>query len=247
MTPTSQTPVVIDRESDDVNKDPRAIRGMFDAVAPRYDLLNQLLSLGIDRSWRAAVSALLADVEDPVLDVCTGTGDVAFELIRRSPTRRCVGVDFSGEMVRHGAAKAAARNVDRLRFAIGDATGLGIRTASCGAVTIAFGIRNVASVPLALSEACRVLRPGGRIAVLEFSLPRNRLLRSAYMAYFRHVLPRVGATVSGVADAYRYLPESVLRFPQGEAFCEHLARAGFHEVSAKRLTFGIATLYAGVR
>jgi demethylmenaquinone methyltransferase/2-methoxy-6-polyprenyl-1,4-benzoquinol methylase len=215
---------------------------MYDAVAPRYDLLNRTLSVGVDRAWRRALAAELRDVEGPVLDLCTGTGDVMFEGARAHPHLAFVGLDFAPEMVKRGAAKSRSTR-GRLAFGVGDATALAVASGSVGAVTIAFGIRNVSEVPVALAEAHRVLRAGGRIVVLEFSLPRRGPLRGLYLFYFRRVLPLVGGLVSGVREAYAYLPASVARFPEGDAFLELLAGAGFSEPRARRLSFGIASLY----
>jgi demethylmenaquinone methyltransferase/2-methoxy-6-polyprenyl-1,4-benzoquinol methylase len=217
---------------------------MFDAVAPRYDLLNRTLSMGIDRSWRRALARELREVSGPVLDLCTGTGDVMFSAAGARGDLAFVGLDFAPEMVKRGAAKAASDPAgSRVAFGVGDATALAVASGSVGAVTIAFGIRNVADVPRALEEAHRVLRPGGRIVVLEFSIPRSRPLRAAYLFYFRRVLPVVGGIVSGVREAYAYLPMSVERFPEGDAFLDLLARAGFISPRERRLSFGIASLY----
>jgi len=221
---------------------------MFDAVAPRYDLLNHLLSLGIDRAWRRALARALDGVTGPVIDLCSGTGDVMFSLCRRHPTMTCLGIDFSKEMVRIGKRKASASPAgDRIVFAVGDATAISVRSESAGAATFAFGIRNVSNVPGALSETYRVLRSGGRVAILEFSLPRSPFLRAGYLFYLKRILPRVGAWMSGDGRAYQYLPDSVMEFAEGEAFLALLREAGFESVSATRLSGGIATLYAGVK
>ncbi len=235
-----------------LSKDGRAIASMFDRIAPRYDLLNHLLSLGIDRRWRRALVEALANVRTTVLDVCTGTGDVALTIRRQRPDLRIVGLDFAKEMVRLGDRKARAED-DRtgagppVRFGVADAMRLSVRDASVGAVTVAFGIRNVSDAAGTLAEFHRVLEPGGRVAVLEFSRPRAPVVRQAYWLYFRHVLPRVGRIVSGVGGAYRYLPESVMAFPEGEDFLDLLGRVGFRNVAERRLTLGIATLYTGDR
>jgi demethylmenaquinone methyltransferase/2-methoxy-6-polyprenyl-1,4-benzoquinol methylase len=231
-----------------LRKDGRTISRMFDAVAPRYDLLNQVLSLGIDGSWRRALAAELDGVTGAVLDLCTGTGDVARTISHRRPDLAVVGLDFAPAMVRRGRAKvdADARS-RRVWFGVGDATRLAVGDAAVDGVTIAFGIRNVEDTNRALRECWRVLRPGGRLVVLEFSLPPNPVVRAGYLGYFRHVLPRVGQWLSGVGSAYRYLPASVLSFPEGEAFLDLLAGAGFEERRLRRLTLGIASLYVGVR
>lgn len=238
----------IEARDTDVRKDARTISGMFDAVAHRYDLLNQVLSLGIDGRWRRVLARELAGIAGPFLDVCTGTGDVMLTLCRARPELRCLGVDFAPEMVRRGREKVMREDRDRrVQFCIGDAMRLPARSGSVGAVTVAFGIRNVEDASGALLEMRRVLRPGGLVAVLEFSLPRSSALRAAYLFYFRHVLPRIGGWISGVSGAYRYLPESVLTFPQGEAFRRLLGDSGFGTVREIRLSGGIATLYLGVK
>lgn len=232
------------RERELLAKEGRDIARMFDAVAPRYDLLNRTLSMGIDRAWRRALARELREVEGPVLDLCTGTGDVMFAAAHAHPRLTFVGLDFAPEMVKRGAAKSLddpARG--RVAFAVGDATALAIASESVGAVTVAFGIRNVSNVRVALREAHRVLRPGGRIVVLEFSLPRAGALRALYLFYFRRVLPVVGGIVSGVREAYTYLPLSVERFPEGAAFLALLEGAGFAAARERRLSFGIASLY----
>jgi demethylmenaquinone methyltransferase/2-methoxy-6-polyprenyl-1,4-benzoquinol methylase len=227
-------------------KNRRAISGMFDAVAHRYDLLNRLLSLGIDGSWRRALARELAGVESPLLDVCTGTGDVALAICRSRPGLRCLAVDFAKRMVQRGRRKVRrSRHAERIAFGVGDAMALPVRSGSAGAVTVAFGIRNVEDPKGALGEMYRVLRRGGRIAILEFSLPRSPVLRAPYLFYFRRVLPRLGGGISGVAGAYRYLPSSVLEFPEGAEFRRLMTESGFTGVREVRLSGGIATLYLG--
>lgn len=236
--------VRVGEERGSLDKSGRRIARMFDAVAPRYDLLNRLLSMGIDHRWRRALANELAGVRGPVVDLCTGTGDVMLAAARAHPEMELVGFDFAPEMVKRGQAKSRRETLqDRMEFAVGDATALAVETASAGAVTVAFGIRNVADVTVALREMFRVLRPGGRILVLEFSLPANRLLRAGYLFYFRRILPIIGGLVSGVRAAYDYLPASVLRFPEGDAFVRLLEDAGFREARQQRLSFGIASLY----
>jgi len=229
-----------------LRKDGRTIAGMFDAVAPRYDRLNHILSMGVDHGWRRALARALDGVRGPVLDLCTGTGDVMHAIRHRHPDLACVGLDFASEMVRQGQRKLAPGEMG-IAFGLGDATAIGVATGQVGAVTVAFGIRNVENVPRALEEMHRVLRPDGRLLILEFSVPRQSLLRRLYLAYFRQVLPRVGGWISGVGHAYRYLPASVLEFPEGDAFARLITDAGFASVAAHRLTGGIATLYVGMK
>lgn len=221
---------------------------MFDRIAHRYDLLNRLLSFRQDVAWRKRVARLLPDRPNlRVLDLATGTGDVLLSLYRTSGrVRSGVGVDMAGKMLAIGRQKIAAQNLGHeLRMVRGDAMTIAFSNASFDAVTIAFGIRNVLDVPEALREMRRILAPGGRALVLEFSLPRNALFRAGYLFYFRHVLPRIGALISGDSYAYRYLNKTVESFPYGDAFCALMRDAGFQDVRAHPQTFGIATIYEG--
>lgn len=223
---------------------------MFDRIAPRYDLLNRVLSMRRDVAWRRRLSALLPE-RDPlaVLDLATGTGDVLLALRRHcTRVRSGVGVDMAGRMLGIGKTKfESTGDADVLRMVRGDALQLPIADGSFDAVTIAFGIRNVLDVESALREMRRILKPDGRALVLEFSLPAFAPLRAGYLLYFRHVLPRIGGLVSGDAFAYRYLNQTVETFPYGEAFCELMRSAGYRNVRAHTLTFGIATIYQGDR
>lgn len=218
---------------------------MFDRIAPRYDLLNRLLSFRRDVAWRRAmIRALPAGDGLRVMDLATGTADVLLALCRSGRgIRHAVGVDKSAGMLALGRRKAAGIQV--ADFVHGDAQAISFAGDSFDAITIAFGIRNVPDVPAALREMLRTLRPGGRALILEFSKPANPLFRAAYFFYFRYILPRIGGLVSGDAQAYRYLNESAEAFPSGEAFSALMRQAGFHGVSARPLTFGIATLYTG--
>jgi demethylmenaquinone methyltransferase/2-methoxy-6-polyprenyl-1,4-benzoquinol methylase len=221
---------------------------MFDRIAPRYDLLNRLLSFRRDVAWRRALArALPAGESLRVLDLATGTADVLIGLSRaRGKIARGVGLDKSAGMIARGKDKIArAGGSAALGLVRGDACGLGFRDGCFDAVSMAFGIRNVPDVPAALHEIHRVIRPGGRALILEFSMPRNALLRMGYLLYFRHVLPLVGGVVSGDAQAYRYLNESVEAFPRGEGFLALMREAGFENAEAMPLSFGIATLYVG--
>jgi demethylmenaquinone methyltransferase / 2-methoxy-6-polyprenyl-1,4-benzoquinol methylase len=233
-----------------IDKRPARVAGMFDAIAARYDLLNRVLSAGFDRRWRrAAIRSLRLSGRERLLDVCTGTGDVALAAAAASPgARRVVGVDFSGEMLRLAASKVlAAGQAGRLLLARGDATRLPVADAAMHAATVAFGIRNVEVPADALAEMYRVLEPGGRVAILEFSIPRSRLVRAMYLPYFRHVLPRVGRLVSGHGTAYTYLPASVGAFVPPETMVGMLEACRFRDISAKPLTFGIVTLYSAMK
>jgi demethylmenaquinone methyltransferase / 2-methoxy-6-polyprenyl-1,4-benzoquinol methylase len=229
------------------SKDAARIAGMFDAIAPRYDALNHLLSAGMDWRWRRrAIRALALTGRERVLDVCTGTGDLAIAAVRQGPRAAAgvVAIDFAAEMLRIGAAKVRRRGLaDRIRFARGDATRLPLPDASVDAVTIGFGIRNVSDPAAGCRECLRVLRPGGRLTILEFGAPKSRALRKAYDWYFTVILPRVGRSVSRHDEAYSYLPASVREFPAGDAFGDLLRRQGFTEVRAVPLTFGVVYLY----
>ncbi len=218
---------------------------MFDAIAPRYDLLNHVLSAGLDRRWRdRAVEALALAPEARVLDVCTGTGDLAIATVHRAAGASVVGVDFAGEMLRLGLAKVRASSLDRrIRLLRGDAASLPIADASCDAATIGFGIRNVSEPERALREIARVLRPGARLAILEFGQPRIPGIRTLYSWYFRYLLPLVGRLISKHQSAYSYLPASVGAFPPPDEFARVLGATGFSQVRAVPLTFGIVYLF----
>jgi demethylmenaquinone methyltransferase/2-methoxy-6-polyprenyl-1,4-benzoquinol methylase len=223
-----------------------AVRTMFDRIAPRYDLLNRLLSAGTDVHWRrACVSALALPPGGRVLDFCTGTADLLIEALRRDPTRRGMGVDLAPEMLRRGLAKLAGRGLHgRGLLAAGDAERLPLASSAFDAAMVAFGIRNVGDPLAALREVQRVLRPGGRLAVLEFGLPSG-VLGPLYRFYFARLLPLIGGLISGDREAYAYLPASVSRFPDPPAFAELVERAGFREVRWQRLSAGIAYLHLG--
>jgi demethylmenaquinone methyltransferase/2-methoxy-6-polyprenyl-1,4-benzoquinol methylase len=219
---------------------------MFAEVAPRYDLLNRVLSAGIDRTWRrAAVRHSGASAGEQVLDVCAGTGDLTFELAGE----RCsvVGADFCPPMLALARAKGRSRS-GTFRFVAADALSLPFPDRTFDLVTVAFGLRNLADPARGLREVWRVLRPGGRMLVLEFARPRVPILGSLYYVYFRSVLPRLGSLLNRRSgDAYRYLHRSVMGFPERGAAVELLEAAGFTEVGYRLLTLGIAALYLGRR
>ncbi len=226
----------------------RMVREMFDRIAPRYDLLNRILSAGTDVRWRRrAVNALMLPDGGRVLDVCSGTADLLLETLGRDKSASGLGVDLSAGMLACGLGKLRRAGLEgRAAVTVGDAVRLPAPSNAFDGVLVAFGIRNVADHVGALLEMHRILRPGGRVVVLEFSVPRG-FFGSLYRLYFEHVLPRVGALVSGDASAYRYLPASVGQFPKPEAFGALMRRAGFSEVAFERLTGGIAHLYRGRR
>ena len=238
-------PVTGRREPD---KSPRKIAGMFDAIAARYDLLNTVLSGGLDRYWRRkAIASLKLTGRERVLDVCTGTADVAIGSARRGAAR-VVGVDFSGAMLTHGLDKVRHAVLgDRIQLIRGDAMNLPVASGSVDAATIAFGIRNVQRPEAACAELFRALRPGGRLAILEFGTPQSPVFGPIYHWYSRHILPHVGRVVSRHDAAYTYLPESIGAFAYGGEFNEILRAAGFSQVQARPLMFGAVYLYTGVR
>jgi demethylmenaquinone methyltransferase / 2-methoxy-6-polyprenyl-1,4-benzoquinol methylase len=222
---------------------------MFDAIAPRYDLLNHVLSAGLDRRWRTrAVQTLTLTPGARVLDLCTGTGDLALAAVRAVPRVHVIGVDFAGEMLRFAAAKVAALGLHRaIALVRGDGMTLPVRDATCDAATVGFGIRNIAEPSTALAEMARVLKPGGSLAILEFGQPRIPGVRTLYNFYFRYLLPWVGRRVSRHGSAYSYLPASVGAFPLPEVFRRTIAGAGFVDVRTDPLTFGIVYLYTARR
>ena len=222
---------------------------MFDRIAPTYDLVNRLLSFNLDVSWRRRVETHLPPGEGLVLlDLATGTGDQVIALSRTGRFKEAVGADMSQEMLAIGRQKVAAGGLsDLISMEVGDATALPFEDGRFDAVTISFGIRNVVHVDRALAEMRRVLRPGGRAIILEFSLPASPVVRLGHLLYLRWVLPLVGGLVSGDWKAYRYLNTTIEAFPYGEAFCKMMRDAGFSRAEADPVSFGIATIYIGER
>ncbi len=223
------------------------IQEMFGTIAPRYDFLNRMLSFGIDRRWRKKAVQLLKYHDGcRILDVATGTGDVALEIARVTPSSvRITGADFCREMVDLGQIKAAESPYsDRIDFTVAPCEDLPFADDTFDSITIAFGIRNVVDRVLGLAEMRRVLRPGGRMIILEFSTPRSHLFRQIYYFYFRRLLPVIGGLFS-TYNAYKYLPDSVLEFPSHESFARMIEDTGFHNVHVTELTFGIASIYVG--
>ena len=220
----------------------RRVQEMFSAIAPSYDLNNRLHSLGVDQLWRRkAVELAAVQPADRVVDVACGTGDLSLAFARR--TEHVTGVDFTYAML-----PIARRKAMRLPFVNGDAQALPLADVSADVVSIAFGIRNVADPAVAMAEFFRVLRPGGRLIILEFSLPTNPLLRGLYNFYFRQVLPRTATLVSGdKTGAYKYLPESVNTFIGRETMVRIMQSAGFEQVEQHPMTFGVCVCYRGVR
>jgi demethylmenaquinone methyltransferase / 2-methoxy-6-polyprenyl-1,4-benzoquinol methylase len=225
----------------------RAVQDMFSAIAPRYDLLNHVLSFNIDRWWwwRAArtFSEVLSRPDARALDVCCGTGDMAFALQRRAGAQgaKIVGADFAHPMLQRALTKSTGRSPGWVE---GDALRLPFPDASFDLVTSAFGFRNLADYDAGLREIVRVLRPGGQCGILECSAPAGAIGK-VYSVYFARVLPAVGTAISGVKGPYAYLPASVARFPRPPEMLQRMKDAGFGKASWTPYTFGTATLYAG--
>lgn len=227
------------------------VAAMFDRIAPRYDLLNRVLSLGIDVTWRkAAVRTLRRRLSgrhpDELLDVATGTADLAIELLKLEPAR-VVGLDPSVGMLELGLQKITSKGLDhRIELIEGASEELPLPANRFSGATVAFGVRNFEDLDAGLREINRVLIPGAPLVVLEFSRPQGAIFGPLFSFYFGKVLPRIGRVVSGDASAYTYLPESVASFPDGEAFLKVMEGAGFVSTERRKLTFGIATLYSGL-
>jgi demethylmenaquinone methyltransferase/2-methoxy-6-polyprenyl-1,4-benzoquinol methylase len=224
------------------------VKRIFSEIAPRYDLLNHVLSLNTDRRWRRKAIAKLNVTRDPTgiyLDLCAGTLDVAAQIAGLTGfSGLVIGADFAEPMLKAGAGKVIK---SKLAPVAADAVELPIGSRSLAGAIVAFGIRNVAALDDALREALRVLAPGGRFVILEFSTPRVRVFRSLYLFYFRHVLPLIGRVVSGHRTAYTYLPRSVANFPVEEDLAERMKSAGFTSVSWSSLSFGVAAIHVGER
>jgi len=233
-----------------VDKSPRRIREMFGEIARRYDLLNHLLSAGMDCSWRRrAVRLTRPEGEAVVLDVCTGTADLALAYWRAGGGRvRVVGADFCRPMLAVGLEKCRRAQAFGVTLVEADAQQLPFADGAFDVVSVAFGLRNLSDADRGLREMARVCRPGGRVAVLEFSMPRARGWRGLYGWYFRRILPRLGqALARNQQQAYNYLPASVSEFPQREALTARLEQAGLGEVRCHSFTFGVAGLYVGIK
>lgn len=227
----------------------RAVREMFSGIAGKYDFLNHFLSVNIDKRWRRKVSAKLKDVlENPsalVLDVACGTGDLSLEL-KTSGKARVIGTDFCRPMLAIAKEKTIKEN-EKIPYIEGDGMNLAFETETFDAVTIAFGLRNFSNWQDGLNELHRVLKKGGRLAILEFSAPIVPGFRQAFQFYFSHVLPRIGGAVSGSRGAYEYLPDSVSRFPDQKKLAAMMREIGFETVEYKNLTGGIAAIHTGTK
>ena len=224
------------------------VRSVFTEIAPRYDLLNHLLSFNIDRRWRRKAIGSLGwerDATGTYVDLCAGTLDVSAELARQAGFRgRVIAADFAEPMLRAGLHKTSETAVSAL---VADALELPLADGAASGAIVAFGIRNVADVDACMRETARVLKPGARFVILEFSTPRNPLARALYHLYFHHILPRLGAWISGHPTAYTYLPRSVANFPTERSLADRLRQNGFGDVSWRSLMFGIAAIHVATR
>ena len=220
------------------------VEAMFNDIAPKYDFLNHFLSLGIDIQWRKKVRKLLAPHQPKnILDVATGTADLALELSKLNP-EKIIGIDIASNMLEIGKDKVKARKLDNvIELRLGDSENLAFEDNTFDAVTVAFGVRNFENLQKGLREMNRVLKPGGITTILEFSKPKKFPFKQVYNFYFSYILPGFGKLVSKSKEAYTYLPESVGSFPEDSAFIKELEKATYVDISQKRLTMGIATLY----
>lgn len=222
------------------------VEGIFNDIAPKYDLLNHLLSLNIDKGWRRkAMRCVEEDGKGHLLDVACGTGDFSIAACRAG-VRQVTGIDISANMVNIGRKKVAEAGLaGQIDLRSGDSEAMEFSDNTFDTVTVAFGVRNFEHLEQGLREMYRVLRPGGKVIILEFSMPEHFPMKQLYKFYFRRVLPVIGGWVSGNRGAYTYLPESVMKFPQGRAFLDIMVRCGFQGAARHKLTFGIASLYTG--
>ncbi len=218
---------------------------MFNDIAPKYDLLNHVLSMGIDIQWRKKVRRLLSTIEPKrILDIATGTGDLAIELAKLKP-QEIIGADIAVDMLKIGEVKVSKKGLANIiKLEPGDSENLRFDDNYFDAVTVAFGVRNYENLLKGLQEMNRVMRPGGLVAILEFSKPHAFPFKNIYNFYFKNILPNVGKMVSKNDEAYTYLPESVQQFPENKDFMEVMKKAGYKNIKQQRLTFGIATLYS---
>ncbi len=222
----------------------KQVEHMFDDIAPKYDLLNRILSLRIDTIWRKQVRKLLAPHRPSIiLDVATGTGDLAIELAKLHP-KQIVGIDISAQMISFGNKKLKSKNMDTIiQLRKGDSENIEFDLDTFDAATVAFGVRNFENLEKGLSEIQRVLKPGGAFIILEFSKVKHFPIKQLYNFYFRYITPTIGKLLSKNKEAYTYLPNSVAVFPEGEEMCLILEKIGFKEVVCKSLTFGVASIY----
>ncbi len=222
------------------------VANMFNNISKRYDLLNHLLSLGIDITWRKkAIRMLQKDQPKVILDIATGTGDFAIEALALKPTK-VIGVDISEGMLAEGRKKLQKRKLDHLiELQLGDSEKLLFEENKFDAVIVSFGVRNFENLELGLADMFRVLKPGGKVVIVEFSKPKKFPMKQGYNFYFKYILPQIGKLVSKDQSAYTYLPESVQAFPDGQDFLDVLKKVGFKNTKCKPLTFGISSIYIG--
>ncbi len=228
---------------------PKSIRSLFDNIAPTYDFLNHLLSLGRDFYWRRKAVQELKGLEGRILDMATGTGDVAIEIIRQNDhQRRVFGLDFSEPMIKRARQKVFEKSLSQtITLALGDALSLPFRNNTFDASMIAFGLRNIVNKEQALSEMVRVVKKDGKVIILEFTFPKNGWMRRLYPIYFQRVLPRVGGFISGDRGAYAYLPESVFHFASAEKYEQIMRNVGLVNVGSQSLTGGVASVISGTK
>jgi demethylmenaquinone methyltransferase/2-methoxy-6-polyprenyl-1,4-benzoquinol methylase len=228
---------------------PESIRNLFNNIAPTYDFLNHLLSMGRDFYWRKKSVQELKGLEGWILDMATGTGDVAIEIIHQNGDHRKVfGLDFSEPMIKRARRKVLGKGLSqKIALSLGDALSLPFRDNTFHASIVAFGLRNIVEKEQALSEIVRVIKKGGKVIILEFTFPNKGLMRKIYPIYFQRVLPRVGGFVSGDQGAYAYLPESVFRYSSIENYEEIMRKVGLENVSSQSLTGGVASVISGIK
>jgi len=228
---------------------PDSIRNLFGNIAPTYDLLNHLLSLGRDFYWRKMAVRELEMLEGWILDIATGTGDVAIEIIHQNNHHKKVfGLDFSAPMIKRAQRKVLVKGLSQtIVLSLGDALSLPFRDNTFSASMIAFGLRNIVKKDQALSEMVRVIKKGGKVIILEFTFPQKGLMRRLYPIYFQRVLPRVGGFISGDRGAYAYLPESVFHFASAENYEEIMKKVGLENVGSRSLTGGVASVISGIK
>ncbi len=225
------------------------VREMFDSIAPAYDWMNRAMTLGIDKRWRRlTVDRIAALKPADIVDIATGTGDLAVNMARRMPQANVTGLDLSEGMIDIGRHKVEAAGLsDRVRLMCGDCLSMPLPDSSADVITVAFGVRNFEHLDRGYAEMLRVLRPGGRLFVLELSTPVNPLVKPFYKLYTRGVIPALGRFVSKDSRAYSYLPESIAAVPQGDEMLQLIRDAGFTSTAFRRMTFGVCTLYTAVR
>ena len=222
-----------------------SIAAMFDRISPKYDRLNHLLSLNIDKVWRRKTAKAVAKCQPKtILDLATGTADLALAVAKRNPQAHIIGMDISEKMLDIGKTKVAQQKMDgQIELCLGNAAALPFDDNTFDAITVAFGVRNFEDLSKGLLEIHRVLKPNGHVFILEFSMPKQFPVKQLYRFYFKHVLPRIGKMVSKDPGAYTYLPESVEKFPKSDVFSRSLASFGLTKCQVKQLTMGVATLY----